>query len=246
LLASLPTDVCGVLMDLLCEERSARLRQILRQLLEPHVLGHQAVVMRRIREGPGRGGADLLRALSAQAPEAARRLVMELVVDGPPEIRLECIHIIGRNAQGGTARRLLIPLLNDPSTAARETAGQMLRKFRDDLTFRAVQTAAERQSTSPLGPGTAKVLGETLAAIDPDQAYRLFGQWTQTRSRLRASRIAHQQLTKIAICGLAALDDPRVDGELKALAERNRGELAAEATRARVERARRLKAPPAP
>lgn len=240
--AGLPGDPVAVLMDLIHDEHSGHLRRVLRQALEPGVPARQADVMQRIRQDPGQGAPDMLRALSTQAPEAARRLVMELVVSGTPALQIECIHIIGRSNHGSTARRLLLPLLEDPHEEVRATAGRTLATFQDPGTFAALQAAAERHAAAGLEPTLAEVLGTTLAAVDPVAALALFLEWTRPRSRLRLSRAGEDQLPRVALPGLGALDDPQADAVLKAFAERNSGELARAATQARVQRARRLQA----
>jgi len=196
--------------------------------------------MRRIRDEPGHGGADLLRALSAGAPEAARRLVVELAVSGSPDIQVECIHIIGRASQGSTARSLLLRLFDDPSPQVRAAAARTLAGFTDSATFQAVRSLTERRSASGFGEDLAQLLGETLAGVDPDQALGLFTDWLRPKGRLRLSKAGEDQLPWAALAGLAALDHDGVDGLLKAYAERQSGDLARTATRARVRRARRL------
>ncbi len=246
LLASLPGDVPQVLMDLMHAEHSAHLRRVLRQALEPWVADRQAELMQRIRTDPGHGGADLLRALSQGAPEAARRLVVELAIVAAPDIQVECIHIIGRSSQGSTARNLLLKLFDDPSSQVRQTAGRTLGGFKDNASFQSVRALVERRAASGFSDDLAQVLGETLAAIDPRRALELFTEWVRPRGRLRLSKAGEDQLPWVALPGLAALDADRVDEILKTFAERQGGDLGRAATRARVARARRLSDPASP
>ncbi len=240
LLDSLPGDIPSVLMDLMHAEHSAPLRRVLRQALEPWVAERQVILMQRIREDPGHGGADMLRALSKGAPEAARRLVMELAVTGTPDIQIECIHIIGRANQGSTARGLLLRLVDDPNARVRRRAAEALAGFHDNSTFQALQALTERKSASGLDANLAETLGETLASVDPHQALALFIGWVRPKGRLRLSKAGEDQLPWVAVAGLAALDDARANDTLKAFAERQRGDLARAATQARIRRARRL------
>lgn len=240
LLASLPSDVPTVLMDLMHTEHSVHLRRVLRQALEPWAAKHQAELMRRIRDDPGHAGADLLRALSTRAPESARRMVLELAVSGAPDLQVECIQIIGRTSQGPTARSLLLRLYDDPTPAVREAAARTLTGFKDTATFQSVRSLTERKAASGFGDDLARLLGETLAGVAPDQALALFTNWIRARGRLRLSKAGEDQLPWVAIAGLAALDHSDADGLLKAYAERQGGDLARTATRARVSRARRL------
>ncbi len=241
LIAGLPGDVPKVLMDLMHSEHSQHLRRVLRQALEPYVAERQADLMRRIRFEPGHGGADLLRALSAGAPEAARRLVMELATESAPDIQIECVHIIGRSSQGSTARSLLMRLLEDPTPSVRTTAATALGAYHDNATFQALRTLAERRAAAGFAEGLPELLGQTLAAVDPAQAWTLFSGWIKPRGRLRLAKAGEDQLPWVALPGLGALDHPEADDALKAFAHRHSGDLARAATRARVERARRLK-----
>ena len=158
----------------------------------------------------------------------------------PPDIQVECIHIIGRSSQGSTARGLLLRLFEDANRLVRQTAAQTLASYHDEATFKAVRALAERKAATDPDRDLAQLLGETLASVNPQQALALFTDWIRPRVRLRLSKAGEDQLPWVAVPGLAALQDPQADTALKAFAERQRGELARAATQARVRRARRF------
>ena len=237
-LDTLEGDVPATLMDLLHDEHSAHLRRVLRQALEPFVKSRQTEVMARIRSDPGRGGPDLLRALSAGAPEAARRLVLEQARTGAEDIQVECIHTIARSSHGPTARSLLLELADGPRAAVRVAAIKALAGFEGAATFGELRKLVEHKVVQGLEDRDARALAESMAAVAPGAALALFREWIEPPARFRRARPGQDRLTWIAVAGLTVLEGPRIDAQLKELAERSCGVRARHAPRAGVLRAR--------
>jgi len=237
LLNMLPGDHLAHLIDVLSSERNQGSRRILRQLIEPFVVGREAWFIDQVLSVKPEVAADLIRSAGHCAPRGLVPIAGELVARGDEAALTELLWQVDRIGSSPDLDAALLALLSSPYEAVRVGAMTALANRAYEPAFGAIAARSEPSSST----AELEAVGVALALIDPVEATFLFRKWIRPGGGLMGllgGKGGDAQCWSAA-AGLEVLDDPKDDALLEWLAKRAGKGLYARARKALVRRRQR-------
>lgn len=203
LLDGLPGDPLAVLLDLLDDELGARALAVLRVVLARAARRDLPRLLHEVRTRDGQRAAQVLLALGDGAPEAARRLIVELAGHPDRAVQEARLALMETSPWGSALQGHLVAMLAGPDPAVRRAAALQLGRRGGPRAAPDLARAVEA-----LGPhadrADAEVLGHALALTGAG-AYATFEGWLRPKGLLARKVTGEAPRDWAAVAGLSHL-----------------------------------------
>lgn len=230
LLETLPEPPFESLIDVLAETDDDSVRRLLRQLIEPMLVGREDRFAELAVSLPSRAAADLVRAAGRSIPSYALDIAALLAESRPDQRDLvrEISLLLERSQDGAEVAEALKRLLESSLPNVRMRAIDELTERRERSAYDNLVALAETRSAE-LEVEEADKIGIALATLLPEVASEQFEEWIAVKEGMIGRLIAGQNrstLRRIAVTGFGLMPrDSRGSRMLHWLSSNSEGDL---------------------
>ena len=238
LLHMLPGDHLLSLIEALQRERDQGSRRILRQLVEPFVLGRERWYMDQLLHAEPEVAVDLVRSAGQTVPGILITLAPELIARSNETVISELLWQVDRIGRNSDLDHQLLSLVDSDFERVRVKTMDLLSSRGYQPAFGAIAARADHRG---LTHSEAEAIGIALARLDPVAAGELFRGWIRPGGGIMGlfgGKGSDPQCWS-AVAGLEQLDEARDDSLLEWLAKRAGEDLYARCRKALVKRRQR-------
>lgn len=225
LMSLTPGDHLATLLDLFTKSGRHRSSPVLSHLLQSQLRGRAARLVDHLSGAETATVIELFRLLVRADPGGAIDVALVLVARPEMEVQLEAVNLLATVEYSGKVGRALVGALGSKFLEVRTQALATLVRHREGRAFQTVLDRL-RRTAAEFSVAEAKVTGEALAQLDPDNARTVFKEWVRPSGLLGRLSPAQNILRWAAVAGLSLLPGGESEDLLQWLSHRAGDEVA--------------------
>lgn len=238
LLDALPGDHLSSLVEVLGGEQGEASRRVTRRLLERYVAHRGDDLVARVVSAPAPLACELLRVLRYTDLDRTLEAAKGLLERNELEIQLEVLYSLEPLPTTAESSRMLLRLAMAENEEVRSRALAQLALRRSPGAFAPLLARLKKEAPLRLGDKEAEAIGETLAALSPEEAVIQFRDWCRPKGIFGGVVPGLARLQRAAVAGLVHMRGDEAELLIRAVAEKAGSELQAFCTHAMVRRRR--------
>lgn len=238
LLGALPGDHLRTLVELLTLETGEAQKRVTRRLIERYVADRGDELVASVQSAPPALACELLRVLRHVDPDRALVATQSLTETADLEVQLELLHTLEALPESPEASQLVLRYTTHPNREVRARALRLLGSRGAAAAFPSLVQRLKREAALRLDDAEAELLGETLAAVSPNEALAQFREWCRPKGLFGGVVPGLQRMQRAAVAGLVNLREPEAEVLIRAVHDQAGAELQAYCSQAMIRRRR--------
>ena len=241
LLNSLPGDHLATLVQVLGKQTGEASKRVTRRLIERYVTDRGDEILKYVEQADASLACELLRVLRYTDHARTLAAVHTLIERADVEVQFELLRSLQPLEMSTDVARLILRLATTDNEEVRLRGLSLLGARHASAAFTPLLTRLKREAVGRLSAAEAERLGETLAAVAPDQALQQFREWCKPKGFFGSVVPGLTNLQRAAVAGLVHLRGDEPEQLVRAVSEKAGSELSDYCTRAMVRRRRLMR-----
>ncbi len=241
LLKALPGDHLASLVKVLGGQNGEASRRVTRRLIERYVVDRGDEIVKYLETANAALACELLRVLRYSDLDRTLVAVRSLVESADVEVQLELLRSLEALPMSSEVARLVLRLATTDNEEVRMRALSLLAARQASAAFAPLLTRLKSTAAARLSDTEAERIGETLAALAPDEALAQFREWCKPKGFFGSVIPGLARLQRAAVSGLVHLRGEEPEALVRAVSEKAGSELATYCTQAMIRRRRLMR-----
>lgn len=241
LLKALPGDHLASLVEVLGRQTGEASRRVTRRLIERYVVDRGDEIVKYLETGNAGLACELLRVLRYSDLDRTLVAVRSLVESADVEVQFELLRSLEALPMTAEVARLVLRLATTDNEEVRMRALTLLAARQASAAYAPLLSRLKSSAAARLSDTEAERLGETLAALAPDEALAQFREWCKPKGFFGSVIPGLARLQRAAVAGLVQLRGEEPEALVRAVAEKAGSELATYCTQAMIRRRRLMR-----
>lgn len=241
LLKALPGDHLASLVEVLGRESGEASRRVTRRLIERYVADRGDEIVKYLETANAGLACELLRVLRYSDLDRTLVAVRTLIESADVEVQLELLRSLEALPNSTEMARLVLRLATTDNEEVRSRALTIVAARQASAAYAPLLTRLKSMAATRLGDAEAERLGETLAAIAPDEALVQFREWCKPKGFFGAVTPGLSRLQRAAVAGLVHIRGEEPEALVRSVSEKAGSELSAFCTQAMIRRRRLMR-----